>query len=111
MAFLGRWLSRKDVPDADQFDPLIEGTVLLAEAPDRRPVSLRLEVKAVGVAPRPTGAWLEVTAADASGEVLLTWMGRRAIAGVTPGRRLRVDGRIASDAGRRRIYNPSYALL
>jgi len=41
----------------------------------------------------------------------LVWMGRRAIPGIEVGRRLRVDGHLGEDHGRRLIYNPVYTLL
>ena len=41
----------------------------------------------------------------------LVWLGRRRLAGVEPGRRVRVAGFVTSDRGRTVIYNPRYELL
>ena len=37
--------------------------------------------------------------------------GRRELAGMTPGRRLRATGRITTSGGRRVIFNPRYELI
>jgi hypothetical protein len=39
------------------------------------------------------------------------WLGRRTIAGLGTGRRLRATGRITTSEGRRLIYNPRYELV
>jgi RecJ-like exonuclease len=40
----------------------------------------------------------------------LVWLGRRRIAGIEPGRRITVRGRVGTHAGRPAIYNPWYEL-
>lgn len=47
---------------------------------------------------------------DGSGSVQLVWLGRRRIPGIEPGRRLKVQGRIAERDGERTIFNPWYEL-
>ena len=47
---------------------------------------------------------------DGTGNVTLIWLGRRDIAGIQPGRRMIVHGRIATVRGDRTIYNPRYEL-
>ena len=48
---------------------------------------------------------------DGSGTVTLVWLGRREIAGISPGRQLRATGRITTNGGRRVIFNPRYELV
>jgi hypothetical protein len=38
------------------------------------------------------------------------WLGRREIAGIAPGRRLRIDGLVCLVDGRRTVFNPRYEL-
>jgi hypothetical protein len=39
------------------------------------------------------------------------WLGRRHIAGISPGRSLQVQGRIGLHDGVRTLYNPRYELI
>ena len=61
--------------------------------------------------PQKRHSWLEADLVDGSGTLVLLWMGRGTIPGITAGRRLRVHGLISSRDGRRVMYNPSYELL
>jgi DNA/RNA endonuclease YhcR with UshA esterase domain len=47
---------------------------------------------------------------DGTGTVTLVWLGRRDIAGIEPGRKLVVHGRMTTLKGQRAIYNPRYEL-
>lgn len=54
---------------------------------------------------------LEAELFDGTSTVTLTWLGRRRIVGIEPGRRLIAAGRIAiRDDDRKIIYNPWYEL-
>ncbi|MEI8084522.1 MAG: OB-fold nucleic acid binding domain-containing protein [Actinomycetes bacterium] len=46
---------------------------------------------------------------DGTGRVLLTWMGRRRIVGIEPGRVLKATGRLVVRDGERVMFNPRYA--
>ncbi|WP_368502435.1 nucleotide-binding protein [Actinomyces sp.] len=48
---------------------------------------------------------------DGTGSVDLVWIGRRAIAGITPGIRLRAEGTVVAERVRPCIYNPLYEIL
>ena len=56
-------------------------------------------------------AGLQVDLYDGSGTVTLVWLGRRELAGIMPGRRMRATGCITTSGGRRVIFNPRYELL
>ena len=43
--------------------------------------------------------------------VTLVWLGRRRIAGIDPGRSMRVRGRVGRQDGVRIVYNPRYELM
>ncbi|MGH8876039.1 MAG: OB-fold nucleic acid binding domain-containing protein [Stackebrandtia sp.] len=54
---------------------------------------------------------LEAELYDGTSTVTLTWLGRRRIVGIEPGRRLIAAGRVAiRDEDRRVIYNPWYEI-
>lgn len=53
---------------------------------------------------------LEAELNDGSGTVSLIWLGRRHIAGVHPGRWVRVEGMVTQHHGRTVIFNPRYEL-
>ena len=64
------------------------------------------------VTTRPRGGSLTMEAElwDGTGRVTLVWLGRREIAGIQPGRRIVVHGRLTSQHGQPTIFNPSYEL-
>lgn len=51
----------------------------------------------------------EVT--DGTGDLLVVWMGRRAIAGIDTGRRILLEGMVGHAGERLRMFNPRYSLL
>ena len=62
---------------------------------------------------RPTSGEpsLAVTVTDATGSVTAVWTGRRAIGGITLGRRLIIDGVATRTGTRLEFTNPTYTLL
>ena len=54
---------------------------------------------------------MEAELYDGTGVISLVWLGRRHIAGIEPGRRLRVTGMVTGDGEGRSIFNPGYELL
>ena len=87
------------------------GDVTIAEAPDRERVSLRGTIKTVTLRPRGGVPALEAELEDGSGVITIVWLGRRRIAGIGPGRAIRVQGRIGSATGHRVLFNPRYELI
>src|SRR5262245_65986786 len=77
----------------------------------RRSVHVGGEVRAVRIVPRAGAAALEVTISDGRGQVVAVFLGRRKIAGLSPGRKLAVDGVVARDGNRMLVFNPVYELL
>lgn len=53
---------------------------------------------------------LQVELDDGSASLDVVWLGRRAIAGIEPGRELVACGRIATTHGRPVLFNPRYQL-
>lgn len=54
---------------------------------------------------------LAVSIADDTGSAIAVWTGRRAIGGITLGRRLRIEGVGAKVGERLEFTNPAYTLL
>ncbi|HEY3241354.1 MAG TPA: OB-fold nucleic acid binding domain-containing protein [Acidimicrobiia bacterium] len=69
------------------------------------------EVSSVRVVPRAGSPTLEVTVTDGRGSVVGVFFGRRRLAGLTPGRRIVLEGVVAPSGKRAYIYNPVYELL
>jgi hypothetical protein len=87
-----------------------QGATAVARCVDRTPVTVFGTVRSLTIRPRAGTPALEAEVYDGSGVVTLVWLGRRTIAGIEPGRRIRATGRITTGEGRRLIYNPRYEL-
>lgn len=74
-------------------------------------VQLVGRLRAVVYTPSATVPKLKAELFDGSDSIELVWLGRRRIAGIEPGRRIVVRGRVGTHDGRRAIYNPWYELL
>jgi len=77
----------------------------------RQHVVLEGRVKALRVQPWSGVATLEATVADKTGAIQVVFLGRRTIAGLEAGKRIRVEGVVGQHRGRLALLNPSYQLL
>jgi hypothetical protein len=87
------------------------GATTVAACQERQLVTVYGTVRSLTLRPRAGTPALEVELYDGSGTVTLVWLGRREIAGVSPGRQIRATGRITSNGNRRVIFNPRYELI
>lgn len=109
---ISRWANSSDQHARDLRRTYAEhGTDTIAEAPDREVVRLRGTLRTVTLRPRGGVPALEAELFDGSGVITVVWLGRRRIAGISPGRSIQVQGRIGMHDGVRIIYNPRYELL
>jgi len=69
------------------------------------------EVSSVRIVPRAGAPSLEVGVTDGRGTVTAVFFGRKKIAGLSPGRRVVIEGMVAPLKNRSFIYNPVYELL
>ena len=67
-------------------------------------------LRSVVLRPRQGVPTVEAELFDGSGALDLVWLGRRTIAGIEPGRRIRVEGMVCEAEGRRTMFNPRYEL-
>jgi hypothetical protein len=77
---------------------------------DRDLVTLHGSLTAVTLRPHGGVCTLEAELDDGSGAVTILWLGQRRIAGIAPGRAIKVSGRLSCLEGRRVMYNPRYEL-
>lgn len=108
---LSRWASATDM-DAEQLqrDTAEAGCCPIQQAADRERVELQGSLRTVTLRPRGGVPALEAELYDGSGVITLIWLGRRRIAGIEPGRALKVHGRVGAHDGMRVMFNPRYEL-
>lgn len=105
----------KPVEDLDR-EELVEFCSALActradELEPRARARVAGEVQSVRVVPRAGSPSLEVTISDGRGQLVGVFFGRRKLSGLTPGRRLILEG-VVSPLGKRNVmYNPLYEFL
>ncbi len=88
-----------------------DGGTPVGELPDRAPACVCGTVRSITLRPRSGTPALEVELYDGSGSLTVVWLGRRQIAGIEVGRRLRVRGRVAHRPSGPVVFNPAYELL
>jgi len=86
-------------------------TTPIEDARARRPVRVAGEVRSVRIVPRAGAESLEVTVNDGRASVVAVFLGRRRISGISPGRKLVLEGVVLPMGKRKLIYNPIYTLL
>jgi hypothetical protein len=86
-------------------------TTPIEDAQPRRPVRVAGEVRSVRIVPRAGAESLEVTVSDGRASLVGVFLGRRKISGITPGRKLVLEGVVMPTGKQKLIYNPMYTLL
>lgn len=106
-----RWASNDDLEARElRSDTAAAGCCMIADAADRSLVDLQGSLRTVTLRPRGGVPALEAELYDGSGVITVVWLGRRRIAGIEPGRYVKVTGRIGVQDGARVMYNPRYEL-
>ena len=118
MAALKKFVERlkKPVEDLDreklvEFCSRLEGCHATDELQARTMAKVVGEVQTVRIVPRAGAPSLEVGVSDGRGLVTAVWFGRKKLGGMTPGRRLVVEGVVAPQGKFAYMYNPIYELL
>jgi hypothetical protein len=81
------------------------------QLPVRQPAMVCGTLRSVTLRPRAGVPALEAELFDGSGSLAVVWLGRRQIAGIEPGRRVRIQGMVTNTDGERVIFNPRYELV
>lgn len=87
-----------------------KGCTRIAQCHDRQIVRVTGTLRTVTLRPRGGVPTLEAELFDGSAALDVVWLGRRAIAGIEPGRILIAWGRISLNHGRPVMFNPKYEL-
>jgi DNA/RNA endonuclease YhcR with UshA esterase domain len=77
----------------------------------RRPATVCGTLRSVTLRPRAGVPALIAELYDGTGSLNVVWLGRRQIAGIEPGRRVRVHGMVTDSEGNRAMFNPRYELV
>ena len=86
------------------------GCRAIGTLPDRRRAQVSGVVRSVTLRPREGVPAFAAELFDGSGSLDLVWLGRRRIAGIEPGARLRAEGLVSMSGGRPTVFNPRYEL-
>jgi hypothetical protein len=87
------------------------GGTPIGTLPLRRPATVCGTLRSVTLRPRAGVPALEAELYDGTGSLYVVWLGRRHIAGIEPGRRLRIEGMVTENDGQRAVFNPRYELV
>jgi len=110
-ASISRWANQEREEARElRKDTRKAGLVPIGEAPDREKVVVQGTLRTVTLRPREGVPALEAELYDGSGALDLVWLGRREIAGISPGRRLKIEGLVCLVDGRKTVFNPRYEL-
>ena len=85
----------------------VTGSVRIADAPLRERVRIAGVIRRMTVFPMKDNESLEAHVADGTGEVVVRFMGRRAIGGLGLGTKIVVEGVIGDQHGSLQMMNPS----
>ena len=114
--FIRRLIARL-ASDAEELDDAelqaatsAQGATPIARCRDREAVCIHGTLRTVTFQPRAGVPALQAELWDGTGAVTVVWLGRRSIPGISPGRAIKVRGRITALGGQRVIYNPVYEL-
>jgi RecG-like helicase len=117
MGVLRRFLSRIAETDEERlagetrgWAAGIAGAVPLSEAPARQRVKVAGVIRRLTVLPMADHEALEALVFDGTGEIVVRFMGRRGIRGLTLGTRVVVEGVLSDERGRKRMINPRLEL-
>lgn len=107
----GMLASRAEIEASDERRHAeVSGCTAVAQMKMRSRVELFGVLRSITLRPRMGVPALEAELYDGSGAVRLVWLGQRTIAGIEPGRRVRVSGFVSRCDGHPLIFNPRYEL-
>lgn len=87
-----------------------EGATPIVRCSERRRHCVAGTLRNVTLRPRGGAPALEAELYDGTDVISLVWLGRRRIAGIEPGRRLRAEALVSLQDGRKVMFNPRYEL-
>jgi hypothetical protein len=113
-AAMARMLTTKEELHASQEheSAVRMGGTPITELVCRTPATVCGTLRSVTLRPRGGVPALEADVYDGSGTLTVVWLGRRQIAGIEPGRQVRIHGMITQgEGGGLAVFNPRYELV
>jgi hypothetical protein len=77
----------------------------------RTPTRFAGEITSLRIVPRAGAPAIEVTITDGTAAAVAVFLGRGRVRGMTPGRRVVVEGVPVQEGAEKLVYNPAYELL
>lgn len=110
--FLRRMTAGKAELEAEELQKSTghEGATPITDCVARKRHCVAGTLRTVTLRPRGGAPALEAELYDGTDVISLVWLGRRKIAGIDPGRRLRAEGLVSEQDGRKVMFNPRYEL-
>ena len=87
------------------------GSTLIEEIERGKTIQVTGVVKTATIKPNNQVPAYEVEIFDGSGNLIVIWQGRKHVAGIEPGTRIEVEGRITFLSGKPCLHNPVYRIL
>ena len=87
------------------------GSTLIEEIERGKTIQVTGVVKTATIKPNNQVPAYEVEIFDGSGNLIVIWQGRKHVAGIEPGTRIEVEGRITFLSGKPCLHNPVYKIL
>ena len=87
------------------------GLTPIVELPVRTPVRFAGEITSLRIVPRAGAPAIEVTVSDGNAAAVAVFLGRARVRGLTPGRRMVVEGVAVQEGPEKLVYNPAYELI
>ncbi len=113
MGALRRWLDRLTESDEARLASEVRdwadhvpGTIRIGDAPMRDKVKIAGVIRRITVFPMQDHESLEAVVSDGTGQVIVVFMGRRGISGLSLGTRVVVEGVLGEQRGSIRMINP-----
>jgi RecG-like helicase len=112
LPFLRRLTADARALDAEELEAEVRDacSTRLADLCRGELVTVGGRLRTVVYTPRETLPVLSAELFDGTGTIDLVWLGRRRIAGLSPGRKVLVRGRVGVHDGKLAMYNPVYEL-
>lgn len=110
MSLFQKLRTEPDAATTTQPDPLADCTEI-ATAPMRVPTTVHGVIRSIRIQPQAGVPTLQARIDDGTGELLVTFLGRRRIGGIDIGRAVKVTGVIGTTKLGRQMLNPIYQLL
>ena len=111
--FLKRVSTPTEVQDREKLVRYCDahGLTPIGDVALRRPAKFVGEVTSLRIVPRAGAPAVEVTVTDGRDAAVAVFLGRGRVRGITPGRRLVVEGVPVREGAETLVYNPAYELL